>query len=306
MGISIFATICIFFIPESPSWLVAKNRIDDAEKSLKFIRDQRQVDDNSCSSECRDEIDGLIEKTRSINSRATETFLEKFQQPELYKPLLIMIVFFAFQQLSGIFVIIIYAVKFSRDAGIAIDPFLCAVYIGVVRMVGTLLIGVVMDRFGRRIPAMFSGISMGICMFGIAAYINWPIASLNWLPLMFILSYIFTSSLGLLTIPFTMLGEIFPQRYRGFASGLAISAVYIVSFGIVKLYPSMVQVMGTVNVLLFYGMVSFISCFFVYFFLPETKGKTLDQIEEIFRRKNSKTSLRILSKNSETYEKCNV
>lgn len=265
--------------------MISKGRIREAEQSLKFFRGLNRKDDY-ITVECKAELDLLIEKGRVASSSGTETLLQKFKQPEFYKPLGIMIGFFAFQQISGLFVLIVYAVRISKTAGIKTDPFLCAVYIGIVRIIGTFLIGFLMDRFGRRLPAMLSGIAMAACMFGIGGCIatNSTVAGL---PLFFILAYIFTSSLGLLTLPFTMMAEIFPQRYRGLASGITIGALFTTSFVVTKLYPTMDNEMGSTNVFIFYGVVSLVSAIYVYFFVPETKGKTLEQIEDIFRKRKT-------------------
>lgn len=263
---------------------MSKGRIAEAERSLKLFRGLVPAG-NHITPECKAELDLLIEKHRVSSSRGTESLLQKFAMPEFFKPLGIMVGFFAFQQFSGLFVLIVYAVKFSLEAGVVIDPFLCAVYIGIVRIVGTLLVGVLMDRFGRRLPAMFSGVMMAVCMFGIGWYIASGSSAASWLPVLLILTYIFASSLGLLTLPFTMMAEVFPQRFRGLASGITIGALYSMSFVVTKLYPTMVNEMGTVNVFVFYGVVSISSVVFVFFVLPETKGKTLEQIEDIFKKR---------------------
>lgn len=284
VGWSVLAFALVVLLPETPSWLVSKGRVAEAERSLKLFRGLPPKG-NHITTECKAELALLIEKHRISSSRGTVSLLQKFTTPEFYKPLGIMVGFFAFQQFSGIFVLIVYAVKFSLEAGVVIDPFLCAVYIGIVRIVATLLMGVVMDRFGRRLPAMFSGVVMAVCMFGIGGYIASGSSAASWLPVLLILSYIFASSLGLLTLPFTMMAELFPQRFRGLASGITIGALYSMSFVVTKLYPTMVNKMGTVNVFVFYGVVSISSVVFVYFILPETKGKTLEQIEDIFKKR---------------------
>lgn len=213
------------------------------------------------------------------------SILSNLRKPEVYRPIGIMIGFFAFQQLSGIFVVVVYAAKFSTSAGITMDPFLCVVYIGIVRVVAGLVVGLLLDKLGRRQPTICSAIMMAVCMFGLAAWIKYPSleSCWSWIPVVLILTYVFTSTLGLLTIPFVMNAEIFPQKYRGFGSGLTICATYSICFVCVKLYPTMVTELGSFNVCLFYGICSLASTLYVYFILPETKGKSLQDIEEMFK-----------------------
>lgn len=213
-----------------------------------------------------------------------ESLLSNLFKPEVYRPTLIIIGFFAFQQLSGIFVVVVYAAKFATEVGITMDPFLCVVYIGIVRVVAGIIIGLLLDHLGRRPPTIYSSILMAICMYGLAFYSKFQIdQNYSWIPTVLILTYIFTSTFGLLTIPFVMNAEIFPQKYRGFCSGITIAATYSICFVCVKLYPWMINDWGSLNVCLFYGTCSLLSVLYVRFIVPETKGKTLAEIENMFK-----------------------
>jgi len=281
----VFSLLVVFLIPESPSWLITKHRIAEAENSLKTLRGLSSKG-TEINVELKEEILQLIDQISKRNIMATnDSNWTQLKKPEVYKPLGIMIGFFAFQQFSGIFVVVVYATSFAIEAGVGMDPFLCTVLIGITRVIATLCVGYVLDLVGRKKPSIFSGISMAICMFGLYLCALYDMTSINWLPVVLIIIYIFTSTLGLLTIPFVMIAEIYPQKIRGLASGLTICAAYIMSFIIIKAYPTMVYVMGTKYVFVFYGLVSVGGIFFVWFFLPETKGKTLQEIEDMFRCK---------------------
>lgn len=223
----------------------------------------------------------------------------ELKKPELYKPLSIMIAFFAFQQFSGIFVVFVYAAQFSLEAGVAIDPLLMAVFIGLTRVVTTLLMGFISDKFGRRPPAMFSGVGMFLSMMGLAACAAYSLkeTSYNWVPAFLLIAFIFSCTLGFLTLPFAMIAELYPQKTRGFAAGLTICAGYFMSFINIKTYPNLVKSLGNEIIFMFYGAVSLLGIFFVYFILPETKGKSLQEIENHFRgENNSDTDIEMLAK----------
>lgn len=235
--------------------------------------------------ELQGEIDILIMHSARREAAASEGILENLLKPELYRPTLIVIGFFAFQQLSGIFVIVVYAAKFATEIGITMDPFLCVVYIGIVRVVAGVIIGCLLDHLGRKPPTIYSSILMAICMFGLAIYSKYPLfgGQYGWIPTALILIYVFTSTFGLLTIPFVMNAEIYPQKYRGFCSGLAIAVCYTICFVCLKMYPWMIDNLGAFNICLMYGSCALISVFYVQFIVPETKGKSLAEIENMFK-----------------------
>lgn len=273
-------------VPESPSWLIGKDRREAAEKSLRKVHGIKKG--KPTPLHVLGEINILTKNFRQSNtSKKSESSLSILKRPEVYKPLAIMITFFAFQQFSGIFVIIVYGAKFAIEAGVSINPFLCTVFIGITRVVTTLLMGFLSDKYGRKPPAMVSGIGMAVCMYALASCVWNPTkdTSYDWLPGVLVIGFFFFATLGFLTLPFAMIAELFPQRFRGFGSGLTIFAGYTMSFVIIKLYPDMIQIMGNGVLFMFYGTVSLVGIGFVYFVLPETKGKSLQEIEEHFRGK---------------------
>uniref|UniRef100_A0AAG5DGI4 Major facilitator superfamily (MFS) profile domain-containing protein n=1 Tax=Anopheles atroparvus TaxID=41427 RepID=A0AAG5DGI4_ANOAO len=284
---TVVSLLTVVPLPESPSWLVSKRRMDKAERCLKVVRAIKE--DNS--PEIRAELDALEENIARFRSSATKksSKLDQLKKPEVYKPLTIMCTFFFFQQFTGIFVIIVYAASFSIEAGVAIDPFLSAVFVGLTRVVTTVLMSFISDKFGRRPPALFSGFGMACCMFGLAACAIHPVkgTALGFLPTVLLVAFIFTATLGFLTLPFSMNAEVYPTKIRGFASGLTIFFGYTMSFIILKIYPSLVDTMGNAHVFILFGCVSVLGIVFVYFFLPETKGRTLQDIEDHFRGKKT-------------------
>jgi facilitated trehalose transporter len=113
----------------------------------------------------------------------------------------------------------------------------------------------------------------------------------EWITTFLLLIYIVTSTFGFLTIPFTMLPELFPQRVRGVTAGITVCMAYLMSFMAIKSYPSMLDLMGKSMIFLIYGVVSLAGTLFVYLVLPETKGKTLQEIENLFKERRTSDSL---------------
>jgi Sugar (and other) transporter len=134
---------------------------------------------------------------------------------------------------------------------------------------------------------------MTISMFVLSMYATFgehlPLGS--FMTTAFLLLYIITSTFGFLTIPFTMLPELFPQRVRGLTAGITVCIAYFMSFVVIKSYPSMLSWLGNGAIFLFYGIVSLLGTVFVHLALPETKGKTLQEIENIFKKRQTNETL---------------
>lgn len=291
------AFFAVFFImPESPTWLISHGKVDRAEKSLSRIR---------CigitSPKLKEEIEELVSNQLKARGSRLEGLsrskvlikkIKYFLKPICLKPFLIMTVFFFFQQASGTFVIVFYAVDFVKEAGSSLDPFLAAILLAIGRIIATILVGMVCRTFGRRPPTIISGALMTIFMAILAGYLySLYIGAIDldtaekfsWLPVTLVILYFFTSTFGFLTIPFAMIAELFPTRARGLAGGLVACFCYTFNFIFVKTYPQMIDTMGRHGVFGFYGAMALVGTIFVMVFLPETKGKTLQEIEDHFR-----------------------
>lgn len=268
-------------IPESPLWLRDQNRPDEALEILKRFRGVPK--DEAPPAELLFELKPRLQKKK-------QNLLKHIMKRNAMVPFLIMLSYFFFQQFSGIFVVVYYAVQIIDISGVMIDPYLGAVLIGFTRLVGSLLVAGISRKFGRRVPSIVSGIGMTIFMGGLSLYLFLRYEGVimtdgGLIPVICILMYIFTSTLGFLVIPFAMVGEVFPAKVKDILSGLTTCLGYIFSSITVQTYPDMINLMNSYGVFLFYAIVSFIGAIFILIFLPETKGKTLREIEDMFSRK---------------------
>lgn len=261
----VLSAVVACMLPESPVWLASRGRTLEAEASLRRLRGEERP---------RTEVEALLDCRKSSTRTAT---LSSVLRPEVWKPLLVLNTFFLFQQLSGIFVVVFYAVDIARDAGVPSDGHLMSVLIGATRLLVTVAISYASKRFGRRPLAVLSGAGMAVCMGVLAAS-----PALSWVPATTLVLYILMSTVGFLTLPWAMIGELFPAHVRGLAGGATTCCAYLFSFAVVKLYPQMKHALDRQGVFSLYGVMALLGTVFVWFFLPETQGKTLEEVEQMF------------------------
>ena len=274
--------VTLAVVPETPIWLRDRGRLDEAMATLKRFRGVPK--DAQLPSK-------LLHELAQRPQRKKQNLMKHLLKRNALMPFAIMLSYFFFQQFSGIFVVVYYAVDIIESAGITIDPYLGAVLIGFTRFVGTVLVAGVSSRFGRRIPSIVSGAGMTIFMAVLSIYLLMEDRGYlarnggSLVPVVCVLMYIFSSTLGFLVVPFAMVGEVYPPKVKEVLTGLTSCIGYIFSSITVKTYPDMEASMGRHGVFIFFTVLSLAGTLFVLYFLPETKGKTLTEIEDMFSRR---------------------
>ncbi|KAI5706011.1 hypothetical protein M8J76_003056 [Diaphorina citri] len=274
--------------PESPVWLLNKGRANQALKSLKYLA-RNYKEDGKAEKLLRDlEKEQELKKMNSTkeNQSLSARLIKMVTMATGIKPLLVITVLFALQQLAGIYITIFYAVQFLEDMGSRMNVYLATVLVGVVRMVFGLLTSQLLRTYGRRSLTMFSGLGMAVCMTTSGYYTQLIMTGQiekSLIPVFCILFYVAISVIGMLSIPWTMTAEIFPLEIRGIAQGLTFCLAHILMFFALQYYPWFKDsVGGSAMVQWFFALISVISIVYVYIFLPETHGRTLLEIEEYF------------------------
>lgn len=173
-----------------------------------------------------------------------------------------------------------------QDLGTNIDEYFATNLIDIVRALMSLVACYLLKRFSRRALAVSSGIGTAISLgalsgFLIAVQNNLiPSTHLTWIPILCLISYICWISTGLVPLPWVMIGEVFPASSRGIGSGISSTFGFMCLFLVVKTSPGMFNGLGAAGTFGIYGCVALFGSLFLYIFLPETRNRTLADIEE--------------------------
>ncbi|CAD7076969.1 unnamed protein product [Hermetia illucens] len=285
--IPVASLILMFFMPETPNYLVAHAKSDAAQKSLTKLRG------SSCNVE--GEMQQLEEFNRKTNANNKVTAKEKLAlllSPTTLKPFGILVLYFMMYQFSGVNTITFYAVEIFRDSGTTMNTYTCTILLGVVRLIFTIVACISLRRCGRRPLTFISGVGCGVSMLGLGIYLyfkyKWdtsdpPITpTATWFPVACIFIFTIACTLGFLVVPWVMIGEIYPQKVRGIVGGLTTCSAHIFIFVVVKTYPFLAHALYRHGAFMLYGCISLVGMIFFYLCLPETKGRTLQEIEDYF------------------------
>jgi len=264
---SVLFFVGTLFVPESPRWLVKNGRSEGARRILAKIGGQAYADY---------EI-GDIQNTLAQEDTQHVRFSDLLA-PKMRKVLWIGVALAVLQQWSGINVLFNYAEEIYRSAGYGVSDILFNIVLtGAINLVFTLLAIGLVDRLGRR-PLMLigcAGIGFSHVLIG-AAYVM----HLKGLAvLVFTLCSLGCYGLSLAPITWVLLSEIFPNRIRGAAISVAVSAMWVACFLLTYTFPILNGALGTAKTFWLYAAICFAGFFFVRARVPETKGKTLEQIE---------------------------
>lgn len=261
--------IGILFMPESPRWLCSVGRREQAIKSLKRLRKNEPI-----SHELFD-----IENTLA-NEPKHGNWLLLFKKP-LLPVLLLGTILFCLQQLSGINVVIYFAPELFKNLGIdsATGQILATLGIGFVNLLVTVIAILCVDHIGRRKLLLGGFVGASISLFALCLFSVNHVAWLPYLSVVCLVVYIFSFAISIGPIPHIAMSEIFPLHVRGAGMGLSAMSNWTFNTIVIFSFPLLQNMLGIEYTFGLYAVICFFGLIYTYFYMPETKNISLEQIE---------------------------
>ena len=258
----------MIFVPESPRWLAKNGRTDQARGVLNKIGGEKYADDAIA------EINSTLAAGEIQHVRFTDLL-----EPKMRKVLVLGVVLAVFQQWCGINTIFNYAEEIFKAAGYDISSVLKNIaWTGSVNLAFTFVALGVVDKGGRR-PLMLFGSAALAAIYVVMGFCYH--SHVQGLPvLLLVLAAIAAYAMSLAPVTWVVISEIFPNRIRGAAMAVAISALWIACFLLTYTFPILNAKLGPAGTFWLFAAICVLGFLFIFAKLPETKGKTLEQIEK--------------------------
>jgi SP family arabinose:H+ symporter-like MFS transporter len=258
---------CVFLVPESPRWLLGKGYVDKAKGVLRKISGKPDVDEE-------------IRTMNSVIHRAVKGKLSDLIQPGISFLVLLGIAVAVFQQISGANAVFFYAPIIFERAGMNVeDQLFQQIMIGVINLIFTVVAMRLVDHWGRK-KMMLSGsllmafwlLLIGLCF----AFDFFKGYALTVLVLMFIATYATT----LAPVTWVLISEIFPAKIRGVAISVATGMLWLACFGLAYGFPVLIDTLEASQTFFLFSGICFLYFLILLKYIPETKGKTLEEFEQ--------------------------
>jgi MFS transporter, SP family, arabinose:H+ symporter len=260
-------SILVFFVPESPRWLIVHRGDYNTARKILGVSDPDGVDD------------AIAALHKSIGEEKHKEKLSAFFKRKYNFPIFLAVMIAFFNQMSGINAVIYFAPRVFELAGISKQgAFLQSVGVGLVNLVFTMLGLYLIDRLGRKILMLIGSIGYIISLVSVAAafYLNHVGGMI--VPMLLFL-FIASHAIGQGAVIWVLISEVFPNSVRAYGQSLGASTHWIMAAIITTLFPILAVKIGPAPIFAFFAFMMVLQLLWVIFIMPETKGKSLEELE---------------------------
>lgn len=267
--------IGFLFVPESPLFLIKQHKFEKARISLQFLRGRD-------SKHIENELTTLQREIEEVEAAKT-TFFQEIRVKATRNAFIILFFVFFFFQMSGNNAVIFYTTTILIESGIEIDPFIATIILGLIQVFAVSLSILFVDRHGRKILLIISNVVMMVGLIGVGVYFQFKVSSsldsFRWLPIVFLCVYFLGFNSGVGSVSFVLLGELFSMNAKKVVAPLAQVTNFMMSFVVAIIFPIVADTVGMQYSFYVFSVFCLISLIFIITVLPETKGKSLAEIQ---------------------------
>ncbi|XP_048486574.1 facilitated trehalose transporter Tret1 isoform X2 [Plutella xylostella] len=269
--------VAFIFLPESPTYLMSQGKFNEAKAALRYFR--------GIDNDVDGELKVLKEQMRNY-ARNKATFKELFNTRATVKALIVSFGLMVFQQMSGIYPILFYAETIFNKFSDSMNK-TAPIIVGFFLVSSTYFSTMLLKKIRRRILLLFSFATMCVTAGFLAIYYHLKIpasqsANHIWVPLLTLCMYVTAYASGVGPIPWLMLREIFPANVTRRATAITAGFHWLLAFGVTKLFQNLLSMIKPGWTLWHFAVNCIFGALFVYFFVPETKNRTLKEIQDEF------------------------
>ncbi len=260
----------VFLLPESPRWLLVKNKIAEAKHILANLYGEAHA------KQCMLEIQALIKETNI-------SFRQLFDQPRYLKVIFIGVAVSFFTQTVGINAFNYYAPTIFQQTGFASPSIatFCTMFMGLTLVISTISSLFFIDKIGRKKPLMIG--TTGILLVLLVITLSFALITnqqlLGWIFLISAISFMVLHGISIGPACFLIPAEVFPLRVRGLGMGLSVACNWGANVIVAALIPTLIVNFGIAFIFGSFFVTTIVAWLVFYFYIPETKGTTLEQIE---------------------------
>uniref|UniRef100_A0A182S4P1 Facilitated trehalose transporter Tret1 n=1 Tax=Anopheles funestus TaxID=62324 RepID=A0A182S4P1_ANOFN len=278
--------VLFFWMPETPYYLLARGNKKAAAKSLRWLRRNSSIDEEL------NRMEKLVQDSKQKGNPLRQLLLTSANK----KSLVIILLLSLGMQLTGINAILGYSQTIFSRLALPLTAAELSIVLAVVQLGSVMLPTFLVDRAGRRplLLASTAGSFIGLAMCAVYFTLDEttndvlspePGAAHGWIPFVGVLLFIISFAIGLATVPFAILGEVFPKHIKAAANSVFAVITSVVVFSVVKLFQVISDGSGTyVSFWIFTGCTA-VTGVLIYFVIPETKGQSFERIQEMMMRR---------------------